>query len=147
MQVFSQHSTHIILFSRRTHTYIYWYVKSFKYNKQTKKSLKTFLKHSTTTTFQSLWSIYLWINVGQWTAVMWPWYDIRRYVLHLHPSLNREGRWGTSDDFTTSFLHCVLCTPLPSGTRRTPGLSIPWCSLPTSSSIYLIFFPLSFFRW
>ena len=33
--------------------------------------------------------------------------------------------------------------PLPSGTRRTPGLSIPWCCPPTSSSVYLVFFPLS----
>ena len=28
-----------------------------------------------------------------------------------------------------------LCSPLPSGTWRTPGLSIPWCCLPTSSSV------------
>ena len=34
------------------------------------------------------------------------------------------------------------CSPLPSGTWRTPGLFIPWC-LPTSSSICLVFFPLS----
>ena len=33
------------------------------------------------------------------------------------------------------------CSPLPSGTWRTPGLSIPWCCLPTSSSVCLIFFP------
>ena len=35
------------------------------------------------------------------------------------------------------------CSPLPSGTCRTPGLSIPWCRLPTSSSVCLVFFPLS----
>ena len=35
------------------------------------------------------------------------------------------------------------CSPLPSGTWRTPGLSIPWCCLPTSSSVCLVFFPLS----
>ena len=35
------------------------------------------------------------------------------------------------------------CSPLPSGTCRTPGLSIPWCCLPTSSSVHLVFFPLS----
>ena len=34
------------------------------------------------------------------------------------------------------------CSPLPSGTCRTPGLSIPWC-LPTSSFVCLVFFPLS----
>ena len=35
------------------------------------------------------------------------------------------------------------CSPLPSGTCRTPGLSIPWCCLPTYSSVCLVFFPLS----
>ena len=35
------------------------------------------------------------------------------------------------------------CSPLPSGTCRTPGLSIPCCCLPTSSSVCLVFFPLS----
>ena len=35
------------------------------------------------------------------------------------------------------------CSPLPSGTWRTPGLSIPWCCLPTSSSVCLVFYPLS----
>ena len=42
-----------------------------------------------------------------------------------------------------------LCSPLPSGTCRTLGLSIPWCCLTTSSSVCLVFFPLSPFlaRW
>ena len=31
------------------------------------------------------------------------------------------------------------CFSLPSGTWRTPGLSIPWCCLPTSSSVCLVF--------
>ena len=35
------------------------------------------------------------------------------------------------------------CSPLPFGTWRPPGLSIPWCRLPTSSSVCLVFFPLS----
>ena len=35
------------------------------------------------------------------------------------------------------------CSPLPSWTCRTPGLSIPWCCLPTSSFACLVFFPLS----
>ena len=34
-----------------------------------------------------------------------------------------------------------LCSPLPSGTWRPLGLSIPWCYLPTSSSVCLVFFP------
>ena len=42
-----------------------------------------------------------------------------------------------------------LCSQLPSGTWRTPVLSVPWCCLPTSSSVCLIFFPLSMYlvRW
>ena len=36
------------------------------------------------------------------------------------------------------------CSPLPSWTwRKTPGLSIPWCCLPTSTFVCLAFFPLS----
>ena len=34
-------------------------------------------------------------------------------------------------------------SPLPSRTWRTPGMSIPWCCLPTSSSVWLVLFPLS----
>ena len=37
----------------------------------------------------------------------------------------------------------LSCSPLPSGTWWTPGLSIPWCCLPTTSSVCLVFFPLS----
>ena len=59
-----------------------------------------------------------------------------------HLSLNRECRWGTIDDFTTSFLH-FPCSPLPCGTWRTPGLSIPWYCLPASFSVCLVFFSLS----
>ena len=35
------------------------------------------------------------------------------------------------------------CSPLPPGACQTPGLSIPWCCLPTSSSVCFVFFPLS----
>ena len=36
-----------------------------------------------------------------------------------------------------------LCHLLPSGTWRTPGLFFPWCCLPNSSSVCLVFSPLS----
>ena len=41
------------------------------------------------------------------------------------------------------------CSPPPSGTWQTPGLFIPWCCLPTSSFVCLVFFLLSlhFARW
>ena len=32
-----------------------------------------------------------------------------------HQSLNREGRWGTTDDFTTSFLYFSLFSTAPLG--------------------------------
>ena len=41
------------------------------------------------------------------------------------------------------FLSIFPGSPLPSGTWRTPGLSILWCCLPTFSSVCLVFFPLS----
>ena len=34
---------------------------------------------------------------------------------HHHLSLNREGRWGTTDDFTTSFLHFFPVPHCPLG--------------------------------
>ena len=33
---------------------------------------------------------------------------VQRIFLHLHLSLNRGSRWGTTDEFTTSFLHFSL---------------------------------------
>ena len=59
-----------------------------------------------------------------------------------HQSLHFKGRLGTTDNFATSSLH-FPCSPLPSGTCQTPGLSIPLRCLPTSSSVRLVFFPLS----
>ena len=63
-------------------------------------------------------------------------------LISSHLSLNREGRWGNTDDLATSFLHFPY-SPLPSGTWRIPGLSIPCYCLPTSSSVCLVFFPFS----
>ena len=62
--------------------------------------------------------------------------------LHLHLSLNRGGRWGTTDDLTTSFLHFSLFSAAL-WVWRTAGLSIPWYCLPTSFSVYLVYFFLS----
>ena len=58
------------------------------------------------------------------------------YHHHHHQFLNREGRWGTTDNLQPVF-SIFPCSPLPSGTCRTPDLSIPWCCLPTSSSVCL----------
>ena len=50
----------------------------------------------------------------------------------------RRHRW-----LHKQFFLFFLCSPLPSGTWRTPGLSVPRCCLPTSFSVCLVFFPLS----
>ena len=41
-------------------------------------------------------------------AITGPLIDCSNYHHHHHQSLNHEGRWGTSDDFATSFLHFSL---------------------------------------
>ena len=57
-----------------------------------------------------------------------------------HLYLNCEGCWGTTDDFATSFLHFSLFSTAL-WDLATPGLSIPWCCLPTSSFVSFVFFP------
>ena len=58
---------------------------------------------------------------------------------HHHQSLNREGRWGTTDDFATSFLHFSLfSTALCDLANLRPDVVFR-----TSSSVCLVFFPLS----
>ena len=50
---------------------------------------------------------------------------------------------GASQMTSQAVFSIFLCSRLPSGTWRTPGLSIPWWCLPSSSSLCLVFFPLS----
>ena len=52
---------------------------------------------------------------------------------HHHQSLNREGRWGTKDDFATRFLHF----PLLSTAIWDLANSRPVCSLMLSSHLFL----------
>ena len=56
---------------------------------------------------------------------------------------------GTPQMISQPVFSIFPCSQLPSGTWRTPGLSIPWCCLPTSSSVCFVFFPLSLclLRW
>ena len=57
----------------------------------------------------------------------------------LRPLFSYSVNTRTSQPFPSIF----PCSPLPSGTWRTPGLSIPRRCLSTSSSVCLVFFPLS----
>ena len=55
---------------------------------------------------------------------------------HHHLSLNREGRWGTTDDFATSFLYSspVLHCPLgPAELRACPFPDVVFPPLPLSA--------------
>ena len=56
---------------------------------------------------------------------------------HHHQSLNRERSLGHHRWFCNQF------SPFFPGTCQTPGLSIPWCCLPTSSFVHLVFFSLT----
>ena len=40
--------------------------------------------------------------------MLWSAAEMLDHHHHHHQSLNREGRWGTTDDFATSFLHFSL---------------------------------------
>ena len=55
---------------------------------------------------------------------------------HHHQSLNREGRWGTTDDFATSFLHFfpVLHCPLElAELQACPFPNVVFAPLPLSA--------------
>ena len=52
---------------------------------------------------------------------------------HHHQSLNREGRWGTADDFTTSGMVACFRHMVSHGTWRSPSLSKS-ITLPLSSN-------------
>ena len=62
-------------------------------------------------------------------------------IIIIYPLTARVG--GAPKIISQPVFSIFPCSPLPSGTWRTPGLSIPWCCLPTSSSVCLVFFPLS----
>ena len=51
--------------------------------------------------------IACWILARTFSSVIWSLYEMRSHHHH-YQSLNREGRWGTTDGFATSFLHFSL---------------------------------------
>ena len=62
--------------------------------------------------------------------------------LHLHLSLNRGDRWGTTDDFTTSFLLFSLFSTTLWDLANSRPVHSPLLSS-RLFSVYLVFFPLS----
>ena len=68
----------------------------------------------------------------------------RGNTFHLPSHLSLTVRVVGAPQMISRPVSCIFsCFPLPFGTWRTPGLSIPWCCLPTTSSVCLVFFPLS----
>ena len=51
--------------------------------------------------------------------------DHHHYHHHHHQSLNREGRWGTTDDFATSFLHFFPVLHCPLGLAKLQACPFP----------------------
>ena len=70
-----------------------------------------------------------------WEQVIW--------LFHLHLQLSLTAGVAGAPQMTSQPVSSIFsCSPLRSGTWWTPGLSIPWCCLPTSSSVCLVFLPL-----
>ena len=61
------------------------------------------------------------VRVGQNTA----WRALYHHHHHHHQFLNREGRWGTIDDFATSFLHFSLVLHCPLGLAELQACPFP----------------------
>ena len=79
---------------------------------------------------------------GRMTSTSSPKTGVKYHHHHHHQSLNREGRWGTTHNFATSFLHFSLfATVLWDLPNSRPVHSLMMSS--HSSSVCLVFFPLS----
>ena len=78
--------------------------------------------------------------------IHWFWYSVQKRSMHYHHLIFTypltAGAVGAPQLTSQPVSPVSFCSPLPSGTWRTPGLSIPWC-LTTSFSVCLVFFPLS----
>ena len=48
------------------------------------------------------------LHKTEWMVCLWGHHLYVHHHHHYHQSLNCEGRWGTTDDFATSFLHFSL---------------------------------------
>ena len=60
-----------------------------------------------------------------WLLFFSPEYNTKVTHHHHHHSLNREGRWGTTDDFATSFLHFLPVLHCPLGLVELQACSFP----------------------
>ena len=73
-------------------------------------------------------------------SIMCTWFMLRYlpFIIIIYPLIARVV--GAPQMISQPVSSIFPCSPLPCGTWQTPGLSIPWCCLPTSSSVCLVFF-------
>ena len=90
-------------------------------------------------------SVYLLViqSTSDWITCLFSFFFFQNYIIIviIYPLAARVV--GAPQMISQPVFSIFPSSPLPSGTCRTPGLSIPWCCLPTSSSLCLVFFPLS----
>ena len=79
-------------------------------------------------------NVWLWNSIWE-TGIKWT-DDTNTHLTLTNPSTVRVV--GALQIIPQPVSSVLLCSPLPSGTWRTPGLSIPWCCLPTSYSVCLV---------
>ena len=85
-----------------------------------------------------------WLTLGKATPISDgrnPNETIQLFIIIIYPLTVRVT--GAPQTISQPVSSIFPCSPLPSGTWWTPGLPIAWCSLPTSSFVCLVFFPLS----
>ena len=100
------------------------------------------------TNMETVWKARFWTASYCWETG-WSVYRLSqpcRYHLHHHLSPNREVV-GAPQIISQPVFSIFPSSPLPSGTCRTPGLSIPWCCLPISFSCLLCFGSEKKFSW
>ena len=66
------------------------------------------LAHASRQSNQFCWWMWPSCPVGLWNSYSLPCFSLSDSLISSHLSPNHEGRWGTTDDFATSFLHFSL---------------------------------------
>ena len=78
-------------------------------------------------------------------TLTWTTGSCARMLMHAiaHGGVGTHGRVVGAPQMISQVSSICLCSPMPSGTWRTAGLPIPWCCLPTPSSVCLVFPPFT----
>ena len=110
---------------------------TWNYQSNIAVSGSTWLKHFITSSFNLLCSTSLFVYTCLWLLTVFCTF----ISSHLSPLTSEVV--GAPQMTLQQYLSILPCLPLPSGNLQTPFLSIPWCYLPISSSVFLSFLLLS----